>query len=95
MATLDIKKYGYNDTKNYLTAKQESEQFDDQKFAKIANSMDSKMNFMFIIIEGLRSKNLKIPNKNNYSKFIEVISHQLFQLIGWLSGFVSSFYALL
>ena len=45
------------------------------------------------LVEKLENKTLKIPFKNNYSIFIEFISHPLFHLVGWLATILGTTYA--
>lgn len=87
-----MKENNYIDLKSYMSSKQESEQFNEKQFSQVKNSINSKMNFMFTIIEKLENKTLKIPFKNNYSIFIEFISHPLFHLVGWLATILGTTY---
>ena len=87
-----MKENNYVHSKDYMTTKQESEKFNENKFSQITNSINAKINFMFTIIEKLQDKTLKIPIKNNYAKFIDIISHPVFHLIGWLATIIGTSY---
>lgn len=80
----------YIDVKSYMTNKKESEEFNEKHFSQVKNSINSKMNFMFSIVEKLENNTLKIPNKNNYSIFIEFISHPVFHLVGWIATIIGT-----
>lgn len=90
-----MKENNYSDLKSYMSTKQESEQFNENQFSQVRNSINSKMNFMFIIIEKLENKTLKIPLKNNYAIFIEFISHPLFSLVGWTATILGTIYTII
>lgn len=81
----------FKDTQIYLTSKKESEIFNNKNFSLIQRSLQCKMDFMFIMIDKLSTSSLKIPHKNTYSIFIEIISHPLFHLIGWVATITSTY----
>ncbi len=84
----------YIDLNSYMSNKKESEEFNEKHFSQVKNSINSKINFMFSVIEKLENNTLKIPNKNNYSIFIEFISHPLFHFVGWVATIVGTLIAI-
>ncbi|MFH6983590.1 hypothetical protein [Marinoscillum luteum] len=82
----------------YLTKDSESREFESKNFKSVIDSVDCKVEFLKKALKKLINKQLLIPNKNRYAIFIDVISHPIFNLIGWLAtllGLGAAIYALL
>lgn len=74
------------DSANYFTLAQEEYEFRRKNFSGVAKSVEFKVNSLRRITNLLKTRNLKIPNKNRYSIFIEFIAHPIFILVLTLIG---------
>ncbi len=72
----------------FLQLSTESSEFENKNFKGVIDSVDCKVEFLKKAIKKLSKKKLKIQNKNRYSIFIDLITHPLFQFIGWLATLV-------
>ena len=73
------------DKTRYITLSAEESEFNNLNFKVISDSVDSKVNAIVSLFNALINKKIKIPNKNSYSIFLDVITHPLFHLIGWIA----------
>lgn len=81
---LELLELNYRTKAGYLNISQEEDEFNKFNYKPVAESIDLKANYICKFANRLVSKNLNIPNKNSYALFIEVITHPLFSLVGWI-----------
>lgn len=77
----------YNTT--YLSMDEESIEFENKNFTKVIKSVDLKVDFIKKATKKLIQKELVVSNKNYYAIFIDIVSHPIFNLIGWLATIVA------
>jgi hypothetical protein len=82
---LELLKFNSYEKSKYLSLHEEENEFFNLNFSAVANSIDLKANSLCRCIRSLINKKLRIPSKNNYSIFLDVITHPLFHLIGWIA----------
>lgn len=85
-----------NNVKNqnkYLSLSQEENEFAKLNFKSVYDSVDFKTNLLLKFTKVLERKKLKIPNKNRYSNFLDIISHPLFHFIGWIATLLGTYLA--
>ena len=83
---------------HYLTVEKESTEFESKNFSSIIKSLDYKVEFIRKAVNLLLKRKLKIPNKNRYAIFVDVVNNPVFTFIGWLAtilGLGAGLYAIL
>lgn len=80
---------GNTDNNTYLSMDEESIEFENKNFTKVIKSVDLKVDFIKKATKKLIQKELVVSNKNYYAIFIDIVSHPIFNLIGWLATIVA------
>ena len=70
---------------DYLTLEKEQSEFEKKNYQSILKSIGCKVNFICKVLKLLDAKRLKVANKNNYARFVDMVSHPIFTFIGWLA----------
>ncbi|SMD37662.1 hypothetical protein SAMN04488029_3398 [Reichenbachiella faecimaris] len=81
----------------YLAKEIESSEFESKNFKSVIDSVDCKVEFLKKAVKKLINRKLTIQNKNRYAMFLDVISHPVFNLIGWvatLGGLILALYSI-
>lgn len=77
-------KNGY-DTHSYLSSNEESIDFCNGNYNSVLDSVRTKVAAVAFLFEKLESNKIKIPHKNTYAKFIEIVTHPIMAFIGWIA----------
>ena len=85
---LELLEFNYHTKDGYLNISQEEEEFNKFNYKPVAESIDLKVNYIDRFANRLITKKLNIPNKNTYAIFIDIITHPLFSLIGWIGTII-------
>jgi hypothetical protein len=80
---------------NYLSTENEASEFENHNYNIVLGSLDCKVDFLCKAVKNLKEKNLKVGNKDNYSIFIEFISHPIFAFLGWLLGIILAIFSMI
>ena len=91
---LELLEFNYHTKDGYLNISQEEEEFNKFNYKPVAESIDLKVNYIDRFANRLITKKLNIPNKNTYAIFIDIITHPLFSLIGWIGTIIGLFLAM-
>ena len=82
---------------NYLSLDAEAAEFENQNFTTVLNSLDCKVDFIRRTIKLLKEKKLSVQNKNRYARFVDTVTHPVFNFINWsigLAGLILTIYSL-
>lgn len=85
---LDILKCNNFDTHSYMTSNTESIEFNNLNFNSVLDSVKTKVEAISFLFEKIASNKIKVPHKNTYSKFVDIVTHPVMAFIGWLATII-------
>lgn len=85
---LDLMTFNKCDTFSYLDSNNESIEFSKLNYNTVLDSVRAKVDAIASLFDKMASNSIKIPNKNNYSKFVGIITHPIMAFIGWIATII-------
>lgn len=79
---------------DYLSPVQESDEFNHNNYQAVVKSLRCKVDFICRFVDLITEKRIAVDERNRYAVFIFVISHPIFNLVGWIVGILSFLFSL-
>ena len=59
------------------------------------DSVKTKVEAISFLFEKIATNKIKVPHKNSYTKFVEIVTHPIMAFIGWLATILGAIFGLM